>query len=489
MKNNFAPVSKIPPAVISLIPAYLEDDEEDESLVAMTHVCRGWREPLITRPSLWTRLYCENTDRTRVYIERSKSAPLRLSLYRRRNANYIEDAFFLVLPHLGRVKSFIALGPANILQSLTPHISRSLPFLTELTIEIIYNPVPVLTSTLFNGDLSALRLLRLAGVVTHLPWRNMSKLTTFVLSRVPEDKISITQLLDFFEGARNLRDITLRHSVPTSSGARPGRVVSLPRLKNLTICVDWLLSDPVHPNLLYHLSIPAGAKLTLAYRSMGDRSPIPPLLPGTLENLGNVRHISSVNLYFSEINKYVRLHGPSGEVYFLGNCVESCPASHVTDCQIVRSLGYCSNLLETQRLAVAQYEPKTLDPVDESGPYHILCHMKNLRTLTLTRCNNPPFILALDPSQNPSKHVLCPKLEEIILYVQGLDLFDIKELKSMAKRRASAGVKLQSITIVKLGRLILREEVSKLKKYVTNVRHRFEENSPRWDAVPGDEDY
>ena len=488
MKNNFAPISKIPSDIFSLIPEYLDDDDEDENLVTMTHVCRGWRELLITRPSLWARLHCEDTDRTRVYIERSKSAPLKLSLYRRGAANYIEDAFLLAVPHLSRLKSLIALGPPDILQNLTPHISRPLPLLTKLTIKLTYGPPPVLNSALFNGDLSSLRLLSLTGVVTHLPWRNMSKLTTFVLCNVPEDKFSITQLLDFFEDAHHLRDITLRYSIPTSSDAPPGRVVSLSCLKNLTIRADSILSDPVHPNLLNHLSIPARAKLTLVFGFMGGLSPIPPLLPETLENLGNTPHISSVNLYFDEINKYVRLHGSSGEVYMLGNCIESCPPSQITDRRIVRSLGYCFDLRGAQRLAVAQYESETLSEVDESGPYHILSHMKNLRTLTLTRCNNPPFILALDPTQNRSKRVLCPKLEEVILYVQELDSFNIKELRRMAKERALVGMKLPSITIVGLGKLIPREKVAKLREYVAHVLYKFGEKSPRWDAIPGDED-
>jgi len=49
MKNNFAPISRIPPDVFSLIPEYLEKDHLDENLITMTHVCRYWRELLIAR--------------------------------------------------------------------------------------------------------------------------------------------------------------------------------------------------------------------------------------------------------------------------------------------------------------------------------------------------------------------------------------------------------------------------------------------------------
>ena len=52
--------------------------------------------------------------------------------------------------------------------------------------------------------------------------------------------------------------------------------------------------------------------------------------------------------------------------------------------------------------------------------------MEDLRILTLTQCNNLPFILALSPDRNPSKCALWFKLEELILYVEELELFNIK---------------------------------------------------------------
>jgi len=192
MKNHFAPISKIPSDIFSLIPGYLEDHDVDENLITMTHVCRGWRELLIARPSLWVRLYCESTDKTRVYIERSKSAPLELVLVKCGNVAYLEDAFRSVAPHISRLKSLIIIGPMDLFQTLTQHISCPLPLLRELTIKLINNPAHVFENPLFNGDLPSLCSLHLAGVITHLPRNNLSKLTTFKLSRVLEDKISIT---------------------------------------------------------------------------------------------------------------------------------------------------------------------------------------------------------------------------------------------------------------------------------------------------------
>ena len=261
----------------------------------------------------------------------------------------------------------------------------------------------------------------------------------------------------------------------------PGRVVSLPCLKNLIIH-----ENAIHSILLNHLSIPAGASLTLDFEFTGERSPIPDLLPKSLKYLQNISSISSVNLSFEELEKYVRLDGPSGGLYMLGQRIDWEEAPIFTlDRRILRSLSQF-DLSGTQRLAITQYEPPTVNAVEKSTPYHILSCTKDLRTLTLTQCNNLPFILALDPVQNPSERVLCPHLEEIILYVEGLGSFRIKELESMAKERVSAGKKLPSITIVGLDELIPGREVFKLKKYITHVDYRVKEDPPKWDNISED---
>jgi len=452
MKNNLAPINRIPPDVFFLIPEYLDgddddDDDDDQNLIAMTHVCRSWRELLITRPSLWTRLYCENTDRTRVYIERSKSAPLELFLYGGGDRTYLEEAFLSVVPHIGRLKSLCIEGDIDL------------------------------------GNLSSLCSLRLVGVVTHPPRRNMSNLTTFTFSRVPEVKISIAQLLDFFEDAHHLRNIALYDSIPTSSDAPPGRVVSLPYLKNLTIN-----AEAAHPVLLNHLHIPVGASLVLDFDLCNSESSLLDFLPKTLRNLENVSSITSVNLSLGSPKKLVRLDGQSGRLSMSGywNDWPGLPSPGF-DHQIVHSLS-CFDLSGTRMLAVSQYTPPMLVTVELSATYRILSRMKDLRILALTQCNNIPFILALNPDKNSSKCVLCPKLEKVVLYFKGLSSFNIEELMSMAKERASAGMKLSSIMFVVLDELVPRGGVFGLREYVTRVNSRIGEEPPRWDDVPGDED-
>ncbi|KAF9650823.1 hypothetical protein BDM02DRAFT_3127484, partial [Thelephora ganbajun] len=314
----------------------------------------------------------------------------------------------------------------------------------ELKIRFTCDPAPVLDSMLFNEDLSSLRTSSLGGVVTHLPWRNLWNLTTFDLRCPPDNRTAVINLLNFLESAPHLKDITLRHSIPPASNACSSRVVCLPHLKKLTI-----FGDPVHATLLNHLSIPEGASLVLDFNFSGDESPLPNCLPRTVKNPKNLFRVTTVNLCFAKREKFVHLVGPSGRLDIFGHWEREVGTSvfpsldlfGCVDRRILQSLNYFS-LHMTRRLAVTKYEP--------AG-------------------------------------VPCPNLEELVLYIEAWDAFNIPELVTMAKHRASKGAKLRSITIVRLGELVPGKEVFKLREHVTHLEYRFEENPPKWDSIPNDE--
>lgn len=105
MKNSFAPINRIPPALFSIIPKYWCHAELDKNLATLTHVCRGWRELLIARSWLWARLDYTNIAKTHVFIRRAKASRLKISLRTPRDAAYLEEAFFLIVPQARRFKS------------------------------------------------------------------------------------------------------------------------------------------------------------------------------------------------------------------------------------------------------------------------------------------------------------------------------------------------------------------------------------------------
>ena len=155
-------------------------------------------------PSLWTRIECEDKDKTRVYLERSRSFPIDLSLYRDDPDLPPSDPFFQITPHvIRRLKSLFVEGTPENLPDITTHLSYPAPLLEGMSINGSsgFGPedIPDLTPALFSGDLPSLRKLRLEFVCTELPWRNMVNLTSLKLINM--SPVSMGKLLDFFESA------------------------------------------------------------------------------------------------------------------------------------------------------------------------------------------------------------------------------------------------------------------------------------------------
>lgn len=111
--------------------------------------------------------------------------------------------------------------------------------------------------------------------------------------------------------------------------------------------------------------------------------------------------------------------------------------------------------------------------------------MSDLRTIFLTTgCDHRVFTRALDPEQNPWNLVLCPNMEELVIYTPGARLVGDEELARMATNRASRGVKLpliRRVTVRNFGVL----EVPGLREHATKVVYSTS-REPAWDSIPGE---
>jgi len=253
-RNTFSPVNRAPPEVLSLILDYWEDSDRDGASLKLTHVSCYWREVFVSCPLLWTRLNCKNLEKTRAYVERSKTSPLEIHPNGLGATHYHEEVLLLAVPHVDRVKTLTVSDwqstlSAMIVRTLAENFSRPIPLLEKLKLNFVCYPPITLPDTLFDGELSSLRKLRLAGVLTPLSWGRMENLAIFNLYNTPGDMILLTCLLDFFESVPRLHDIRLQDSTPDESNAPPRRIVFLPNLKKLVT----ITKNP-NPFLLDHLS-------------------------------------------------------------------------------------------------------------------------------------------------------------------------------------------------------------------------------------------
>ena len=466
MKNSLAPINKLPPEVLSLIPDHYREDRTDRDLIASTHVCRRWRDIFTSNSSLWTQFDLTNINKTRTYIQRSRCSSLKFYFGR---SKVIDEVFTLITPHICRSKSLTI--DARVLPIFLRNLRHPMPLLEKLDIKCLGDQV--LDNTLFHRDLSSLRELRLHGVITHFPWANLSNLRVVDL-RLHFHSYGTTKILDFFVSAPLLHTVSLRYSIPVSSDFPPKRIVPLYHLKAFSIITN---SSP--STFLHHLHIPAGASVILEFPSNGSKSPFPDYLPKRCPNSDHIYHITAINLFFNSTGTSLRLSGPSGNLRLL-NSWRFDPREAAGP--IFRSLLPVISTIE--RLTIFGYKPQEPTKIENCPIFQTLLSANHLRTLILADCASSQLARVLDPSQNPAGLVLCHNMENLVFYAKSLSLLSVASLIKMAKNRVSRGAKLSSITIVEPGGPVPR--VFELRKYVTRMDHRIDDAWPAWDDIPGD---
>ena len=139
-------------------------------------MCRAWRETFVSCSSLWTNLRWGRSEKTLTYLERSKASPVNVSVYRYDQLS-LQDPFLQAIPRItGQLESLSIYAILQYLINVAPYLSNPEPLLESLNIDIELlgrdreraSLPPILAE-----DLSSLHDLRLWGVRTELPWRNM----------------------------------------------------------------------------------------------------------------------------------------------------------------------------------------------------------------------------------------------------------------------------------------------------------------------------
>ena len=435
-KNWMAPINRIPPEILSLVPDFLDMDHRDQDVITLTHVCRAWREVFVSRPSLWTNVDCVDLEQTRVYLERSKSSPINLSL----DSDFFEAE--LIPSATGRLKSLYIDAFSEDLEFIGTHLSHPSPLLEVLSIRSYDDPV--LPASLFNGNLSSLHELYLRSIRTELPWRNVANLTSFTFAYT-SPPVSLAQLLDFFEGAPRLREVDIFSSIPIF-GVRNGQPVPLPCLQRMDT------SSHASSHLFDHLLIPVGARLTMGV----DRLPRPAIggrRPSFLDNLRNLPNFTTIT--FACGPACMGLSGPNGAITMVSRDHQDRPW--------LECLAHLDTS-KTERLEIKYHEYQSSVPI-----YQALIPMKDLRTLKLDcSLGLDIFLGALDPSFSSSGAVACPRLEEIAIVAHSK--FDLQHILRAAEARALGGMKLKAVTIAKPPAIVLPQfEILELKKHVMHV--------------------
>jgi hypothetical protein len=128
------PVNRLPLELLSQIVRCVprEHDIDARSIVPLTHVCRYWREAIISTPEHWTALSGWSRGIAAVSLERVKPPPLEIIISLTRGGRWFSD---LLTPRIQNTKTLnVNYLPVTELKNSFPNFPQSTPNLRSLTL-------------------------------------------------------------------------------------------------------------------------------------------------------------------------------------------------------------------------------------------------------------------------------------------------------------------------------------------------------------------
>ena len=332
-------MNRFPPEIISRIARCFmcENPTEDMgSMIPLTHVCRYWRESIISTPGNWTRVSSKSKGLAALSLQRAKAAPLEICLDMRQVrespgfsdliGSHIQNVGTLRIDHISTIEEFT--------QTL-PNFPQSIPSLRSLV--LVSEPgYP-------NWDWSVEPVGLLSPALTHLSLRSIDLYPPFPHLRTLTDlslqyngfNLHLDILLDFFEGNRLLEraDLKIRFTEPSLRNSRR-RAAIMNRLQSLTVAsVDAMDSNA----LISNIALQKGAHLTMTlYNRNAGLDDLLSVI--SMTHLSNLQ--SPTRMEYHPDRRTIRLLGPNGSLSFVARGLENpfprLPPPCITDVQTFR---------------------------------------------------------------------------------------------------------------------------------------------------------
>ncbi|KAG1842027.1 hypothetical protein DFJ58DRAFT_916319 [Suillus subalutaceus] len=165
-RNGLAPISGLPNEILTVIFEYLEEEERLDgydsrdipACVAVTHVCRHWRNVAIECPTLWRFISSSSPFWLDVMLERSKEIPL---IVKYSIPMPLEYCLEKVLPHLPRIE-YLEFRPwsCDVGQVMDLLSSQPAPMLKTFKFwarDPVFLPTGPISGPIFRGQVPLLR--------------------------------------------------------------------------------------------------------------------------------------------------------------------------------------------------------------------------------------------------------------------------------------------------------------------------------------------
>ena len=309
------PVNRLPPEIISRIVRYVPDNipADTSQIIPLTHVCRYWRELIVSTPEHWTSISAESSrDLAALSLERAKTAPLEIYL----SASHMREVGWLHLlrPNIRETRSLCVVGLQSAREVTTAfrNFPLSTPNLQSLKIVKSGNPDLRRSADPFEWSAHSLRHLTLEQVPLYPSFLNLRALTTLSLTNHDFDH-HLDTVLDFLEENHSLESVTLwvRFKTPALRSSRRRSPVKN-QLRHLSVpCFEATQTQA----LISNIALQRGAHLEIAY--CGRDARLKEILTGiSTAHLSNLP--SPTFIEYQIHRREIQLSGSNGRFSFVG---------------------------------------------------------------------------------------------------------------------------------------------------------------------------
>jgi hypothetical protein len=446
--NTLAPVNKLPPEILGMIPTY-QEEPTPEDLVAISSVCSYWRSTFLANPSLWTKLDGKGIEKTRAWVKRSRALPIQLQVEDSPDPEVIE----FLGAHSSRLEvvDLPKLEAQDLPLFTLGHLSRLVrptPLLRDICIETS-DPGTFDTPMTIGGEFPSLEVLRLLGFSVSIVNLSAPNLRKLLLTGTHD----LARILDLLDSLPLLECLALRLDLQQRIPSDIGRKVVLGKLFQASFFHHGF-------EILQHLSLPAGSDIKMieevpVHHLDGTTNHYTRFLSRVLDDLPMCHQIDSISFHTMRGCRILLLSGPKGGLELVTPEIGDTTA--------------CITLLKL----FARHSTETLQDLAISNVYtplsnvHIISDfiksLVGLRSLVMHQSFASRCLLALGTTH-------CLRLQNIHIQRPSPWLPDYPGLKKFVQDRSEAGIPIQRLLAVNgFPAPLDAEEMAALRKYVECV--------------------
>jgi len=359
-------------------------DGDARSIILLTHVCRYWRNSIISAPENWTSISSRSRRLAVLSLERAKAAPLKFTICDHGEPYWPPD---LLAPYIQNIEA-LSFERAWVfkLKKVLPNFPQSMPSLRSLRLTSI-NDWDRSTDP-FESFAPTLEYLTLRSIPLYPSLRKIRTLTELFLSDSRFD-LQLDTLLDFLEENHSLTRASIGVKFREPSLCISQRRAAIKnRLRYLKISCHRPMDGQA---LISNISLPKGATLDISCYTTGVT--VSDVLSGICTtHLSNL--LSPTSMKYCTYRRTVRLLGPNGTASF-------CIYDHLDIPFIEFPRLPLANIREF-RLDNRGWESMYLPPGSEM--FHHLSSFPALETFTIRSDSDLSYVLSpllSDPSASP----------------------------------------------------------------------------------------